>query len=143
MKISLSIKLLNAWLHFTNNNFPTLTSVKEILDQPVFLNSQSKLITCFIEFHPWIFQTKLLLFIRDLCRCLQPCLISSTTFAKKWDFTTSNYIKEYINLLWTWFLMVGNAFLKMELLKRKILFKALHPYKDTRKVKDFQKISNI
>ena len=32
------IHLLNAWLHFTNNNFPVPTSVKKILDQPIFLN---------------------------------------------------------------------------------------------------------
>ena len=27
----------------------------------------------------------------DLCRCLQPYLISSTTFGEKLDFTTANY----------------------------------------------------
>ena len=30
------IQLLNAWLHFTNNNFPTPTSIEEIIDQPIF-----------------------------------------------------------------------------------------------------------
>ena len=38
--------------------------------------------------------------------------------------------------------MIGNTYLKLKLLKRKILFKALYPYKGTRKVKDFQKLSN-
>ena len=44
------IQLFNAWLRLTNNNLPapTTTSVKEILGQPTFLNSQSKVITCFL-----------------------------------------------------------------------------------------------
>ena len=37
--------------------------------------------------------------------------------------------------------MTGNTYLKLKLLKRKISFKALYPYKDTRKVKGFQKLS--
>ena len=36
--------------------------------------------------------------------------------------------------------MIANTYLK--LLKSKIAFKALYPYKVTRKVKDFQKIYN-
>ena len=32
------IQLLNAWLHFTNNDFPTPTSIEEILDQPMKTN---------------------------------------------------------------------------------------------------------
>ena len=38
--------------------------------------------------------------------------------------------------------MIGNTYLKLKLLKRKVSFKALCLYKDTRKVKDFQKFSN-
>ena len=38
--------------------------------------------------------------------------------------------------------MIGNTYLKLKLLKRKTPFKALYPHKDTRKVKDFQKLSN-
>ena len=38
--------------------------------------------------------------------------------------------------------MIGNTYLQLKLLKRKIPFKALRPYKDTRKVKYFQKLSN-
>ena len=38
--------------------------------------------------------------------------------------------------------MIGNTYLKLKLLKRKINFKALcHPYKGTRKVEDFYKLS--
>ena len=36
--------------------------------------------------------------------------------------------------------MIGNTFFKLKLLKRKIPFRALYPYKDT--IKDFQKLSN-
>ena len=35
--------MLNTWLYFTNNNFPTPTSIEEILDQPLFLNPHTKL----------------------------------------------------------------------------------------------------
>ena len=38
--------------------------------------------------------------------------------------------------------MIGNIYVKMNLLKRKMNFKALYPYKGARKVKDFQKLSN-
>ena len=37
------IQLFNAWLHFTNNEFPTPASIKEILAQPIFLNPPTKL----------------------------------------------------------------------------------------------------
>ena len=32
-------QILNAWLYCTNNNFPTLTFIEEILDQPPILKS--------------------------------------------------------------------------------------------------------
>ena len=35
----LFIQLLYAWLHLTNNNFPTFISIEQILDQPIFLNT--------------------------------------------------------------------------------------------------------
>ena len=37
----------------------------------------------------------LLLFTRNLCRCLQPCVISSTTFGEKLAFTTPNHKRIY------------------------------------------------
>ena len=37
--------------------------------------------------------------------------------------------------------MIGKTYLKLNFSK-KIPFKALYPYKDTRKIKDFQKLSN-
>ena len=38
--------------------------------------------------------------------------------------------------------MIGNTYLKLKFLKRKIPFKTLYLYKGTRKVKDFQKLFN-
>ena len=38
--------------------------------------------------------------------------------------------------------MIKNTYLKLKLPKRKIPFKALYPYKDTRKVKYFEKLSS-
>ena len=38
--------------------------------------------------------------------------------------------------------MIGNAYLKLKRSKIKILFKVLYPYKVTRKVENFQKLSN-
>ena len=37
------IQLLNAWIHFTNNKFPTPMPIEEILDQPIHLNPHTKL----------------------------------------------------------------------------------------------------
>ena len=36
-------QFLYAWLHLTNNNFPVFIFVEEILYQPVFLNSHTRL----------------------------------------------------------------------------------------------------
>ena len=58
-----------------------LTSVEESLDQPIFSNWQTKLITCIsIASHPGIFQTS---------------QISSTTIDKKIDFLTTNHKRIY------------------------------------------------
>ena len=37
------IQMLNASLNFTNNTFPSPTSIEEILDQPLFLNPHTTL----------------------------------------------------------------------------------------------------
>ena len=44
----------------------------------------------------------------DLCRFLQPGLISSTIFCKKLDFPTVNH-NRYIKLHWAQFPMIGNT----------------------------------
>ena len=61
---------------------PTITAwIEEFLDQPVFLVS-----------HPKIFRRSLqLIGIRDLCRFLQPSLISSMTFEKELGLSNVNH----------------------------------------------------
>ena len=54
--------------------------------------------------------------IWDLCRFLQPGLISSTIFCKKLDFPTVNH-NRYIKLHWAQFPMIGNTYLELKLLK--------------------------
>ena len=60
-------------------------SIEEILHQPIHLSTYTKLDfssnnPCFIVSDPKIFQTTV---IRNLCRFLQPGLISSMTFEEK------------------------------------------------------------
>ena len=75
-----------------------------------------------IASHPGIFQTNLLLFIRELCTCLQPFLISSTTLGEELDFTTANHIKD-INLLWTYIIRNDwKHLLKTEISQKKNIF---------------------
>ena len=90
------IRLLNAWLHFTNSSFPAPTIVKKILDQPIFLNPQTKLRTYFLQpsIPPRNISDKFTIVYQGPlynCRCSQPFLISSTTFGDKLDFTTGNH----------------------------------------------------
>ena len=78
------IQSLDTWLHFTNENFPTLTSIEEILDQRIFLNPHTKL--DFSSDNPYFYcippsnTSEKFTIIRDLSRLPQPVLISSTTF---------------------------------------------------------------
>ena len=88
------IQLLNAWLHFTNNDSPIPASTEEILDQPIFLNQYTKLEFCSDNPHFYCIPPRNLsgkfIIIRGLCRFLQPGLISSTTFDERLDFPTAN-----------------------------------------------------
>ena len=81
-------------------------SVKDILDQPIFLNQHTRL-----DFSSDVWQPVFLYsiptrnisdkfnIIGDLCRFLQPGVTSSTTFLKKLDFPTANH-RRSIHLLW-------------------------------------------
>ena len=65
---------INAWLHFTNNNL----HIEEFFDRPIFLNPHTKLDFCSnnpLCVPPKSIQDKFTL-IRELCRFLQPGLIS-------------------------------------------------------------------
>ena len=87
----------------TNNNYPM--SIKEILDQRIFLNLHSFRLSLMSDnLYFYNIPTRNILdkftIIRDhLCRFLQPGLISSTIFLKKLDLPTANH-KRYINVLW-------------------------------------------
>ena len=93
------VQLLNAWLHLTNNNLPTFTSVEEILDQPIFLNPHTKLQVSsgnpyFYCIPPRNISDKFTK-KRDLCRFLQLLVISLTTFDKKVGFPTASSKRIY------------------------------------------------
>ena len=45
------IQLLNAWLHFTNNNFPTPTSIEEIFNKAIYFQTHTPNWTLFL-LHP-------------------------------------------------------------------------------------------
>ena len=93
------IQLLSAWLHFTNNNFHIPTSVGQILDQPIFLDPHTKL--DFSSDNPYFYcipprnMWDKFTIVRDLCRFLQPGLISFTTFDEKLGFPTANHKRIY------------------------------------------------
>ena len=135
--------MLNAWLNFTNNTFPPPTSIEEILDQPLFLNPHTKL--PYNSDNPYFyclpppnisgkFST-----IRDICRFLQPGLISSETFREKLDLPNVNHnninkrIVELIPKNWLHILKTS----------QQSLFKVFYfNYKGNKKIKNLQKISN-
>ena len=80
-----------------NNNYPTPKSIEEVLDQPIFLNSQTKL--DFSSDNPYFYclpprniSDKFTL-IGDVCRFLQTDLISSTIIHEKLAVPTANHKK--------------------------------------------------
>ena len=75
---------------------------------------------------------------RDLCKFLQPRLISLTTIDKKLGFPTPNH-KRMLKLLkdFDW-----KHILRTETSKKSLLKTFYYNNKDTKKVKDFQKLSN-
>ena len=131
----LLIQLLNASLHFTNNNFPTSTSIEEVLDQPIFLNLHTKLNfsfdnPCLYCIRPRNISNKFTI-IRDLCR-----------LDGKLGFPTTNHKRMYKRILdlisndWKHLLRTETS--------QKFLLNTYYYYNinGTRKVKDFQKLSN-
>ena len=82
------IQLLYAWLRLTNNNFPALISIQEILDQPIFLNPHTRMDLKHPSQEYFTFAI-----IRDPCRFVQPGLTSSTIFHK--NFTRFSYCQPY------------------------------------------------
>ena len=139
------IELLNAWLHFTNNKFPTPISIEEILDQPLFLNPHTKLDftsdnPLFYRIPPKNISDKLTI-IRDICRFLQPGFISYNSFEEKLNLPNTNHHKVYkyiVDLIpsnWKHILRTKTT--------QESLFKTFYyNVKGIRKVKNLQKLSN-
>ena len=120
-------------------------SVEEICDQPIFWNSHTKL--DFSSDNPYIYCIPLrnisdiFIIIRDLCRFLQPGLISYSTFGEKLGLLTVNdkiiykFIMEFIASNWMHLFRTENS--------QKVLSNVFYyNNKGTRKVKDFQKLRN-
>ena len=137
--------MLNAWLNFTNNSFPSPTSIEEILDQPLFLNPHTKLRynsdnPYFYCLPPQNISDKFST-IRDICRFLQPGLIPSETFREKLDLPNLNHnniykkIMELIPENWIRLLRTETS--------QQSLFKVFYfNCKGIKKIKNLQKISN-
>ena len=111
------MEALNTWLSFTNNTFPSPTSIEEILDQPLFLNPHTKL--PYHSDNPYFYCLPPLNIsdkfstIRDICRFLQPGLISSETFREKLDLPNINHNNIYKKIVE---LIPKNWLLKLKLL---------------------------
>ena len=91
--------MINVWIHFTNNNFSTPTSIKEIFDQTLFLNPHTKLdFNFFFLLHPPMNISDTFTTIRDIRRFLQPGYILQFHL-KRSQIPLLSTIKEYINLL--------------------------------------------
>ena len=93
------LQILIAWLYFTNNNFPTPTSIEEILDQPLFLNPHTKMDynsdnLYFYCIPPMNILDKFTI-IRVICRFLQPGFISSRSFEEELNLRTANHNQIY------------------------------------------------
>ena len=134
------IQLLNAWLYFTNNNFPTPTSIKEIIDRPIFLNSNTKLgfssdIPYFYCIPPRNISDKFTI-IRTLCRFLQSGLIFATTFDEKLGFPTANHERIY-KLIMELIPNDWKHLLRTESSQKSLLRTFYYNNIGTRKVKDF------
>ena len=139
------LQILNAWLLFTNNNFPSPRSIEEILDQPLFLNPHTKINhnsdnPYFFSAPPKYIEDKFTI-IRDIFRFLQPGFISYTSFEEKLNRPKEDSNKIYRSVVELipsdWIQLLKNKTSQESLLK---VF--LFNDKGIRKVKNFQKLSN-
>ena len=130
-------------------------SIEELLDQPIFSNPHTKL--DFTSDNPYFYCIRpgnisnKFTIIRDLCRFEQPDLISSMIFYEKLDFPTGNHKKIYELIMDSthsdWKHLLGTktsqkSFLKSFYSQNSLLKSFYYNNKGTRKVKDFQKLSN-
>ena len=120
-------------------------SAEKIRDQPIFWNSHTKL--DFSSDNPYIYCipsrniSDKFIIIRDLCRFLQPGLISYSTFDEKLGLLTVNHkiiykiIMEFIVSNWKHLFRIENS-------QKALSNFFYYNNKGTTKVKDFQKLRN-
>ena len=80
----LFIQLLYAWLYLTNNNFPAFVSMEEILDQHILLHKADWTLSISSKNVSDKLSRNL---IKDLCRFMQPSLISSRIISQETRFS--------------------------------------------------------
>ena len=95
--------MLNAWLHFTKNKFPTPTHIAEILEQLIFLNPLLKPNCSSNNLYFYTIQPKnitdKLMKIRYFCRFLRPGLVSYMGFKEKLGHTRIKPEKFYRHVM--------------------------------------------
>ena len=89
MKISLFNYSMLGYIAPITTSLPHILYIEEILVQPIALNPNTRLTSSIIP--PRNISDKFTI-IWDLCRFLQPGLISSSIFCKKLDFPTVKHI---------------------------------------------------
>ena len=138
------IQLLNVWLRFTNNN-STHTSIDEILQQPTFLKPHTILDLSSVNPYFYCIPPKNIsdkfTIIRDLCRFLQPGLISSTAFDEKLGFPTAKH-KWIYKLVMDLIPNDWKHLLRTETFQKSLIKTFYYNNKSTRKIKNLQKLSN-
>ena len=139
------LQILNPWLSFTNNKFPIPKSIEEILDQPLFLNPHTKL--DFNSDNPYFYCippkniSDKFTIIRDICRFLQPGFISFRSFEEKLDLPTANHNQIY-KAIAELIPKDSIRLLKNETSQESLLKVFYFNNRGTRKIKNFQKLSN-
>ena len=103
------IQLLYAWLHLTNNIPPPYIK-KKFLSNPYIYTHTPDWTLSIIP--PSNISDKFTI-TWNICRFLQPGLVSSRIFCKKLDFHTANH-NRYIKLHWAHFPIIGNTYLELK-----------------------------
>ena len=103
------IQLLYAWLHLTNNIPPPYIK-KKFLSNPYLYTHTPDWTLSIIP--PSNISDKFTI-TWNICRFLQPGLVSSRIFCKKLDFHTANH-NRYIKLHWAQFPIIGNTHVELK-----------------------------
>ena len=131
---------------FTQNKFSTPTSVKEIFDQPLFLNPHTKI--DFTSDNPYFYcispknVSDKFTTIRNICRFLQPEFISSTSFDEKLRLPHTNHNRIYYKFILDLIPRNWLHTLRTKTSQDSLLKLVYYNSKDSRKTKNLQKLSN-